>query len=803
MDTTRIEAILRSACAVLDFDIGELWCAKKSSSSPRSQTNFSFLQLHTSPTYEDKYSLLIHPNSKDNHDKDEDTHVFSPILCRGVCDGGQIVWANTRLSAGLTGKSEMPLNTAVGIPLCSIDNDLYIIVLFSVKSLFMNPNAIEFLSTLSRAVYAGETSGFLPTSTLLPVKPANAELFVGIWDMMEFVKKYSSEIAFHLLPIDRLETFFAYQEASVFKDLYFSKQNSTERLKDDSKERSDSICSQGWAAINSEIMDSQSSQGWGIINEPIDNPASAQKSSSKGSLHEKFFLKQEQQEYTQSFQLERKQESENHQQEQQQQYKSDNNMYPSGPQENTQSYRFFENHQQQEQQQQHIPDNNIYPNGPIDVRKSYKKEQSRFHEFMVSMLEMTYFDSAELWLLSDQTNELYVVAALHRHKLMQTWISQSEDLRFKKGIDMPGYIWEMGRPHWDEKFNTHDVNDPAHPRARTAAELNIRTAFGVPLPGPICVSGVLVLYSMKEINVSPTMIDFVLRASQLLSAIALDPTTLTYFDIESIIFAPQPKLLDWYSTSSNVTSLQVYNNNQTLDTNLKVNFMGSLSNFVWGRKNEDGRHCKRNLLDNNQIPVPKRRKDDYDELERRSVDSLLYLANNIHEEKKKKLTKSNSRDTLETLAKQLANEINASNEISLCSQTSNTKRNTYAGSRKCQFEGCTKCAQGNTFFCISHGGGRRCTYAGCTRAARDKFFCAGHGGGSRCQIQDCSKAAVGGSHLCTAHGGGKRCQVEGCTKSSQSNTMLCVRHGGGRKCAFEGCSKVARGKTDTCAAHSR
>jgi ribosomal protein S3 len=42
--------------------------------------------------------------------------------------------------------------------------------------------------------------------------------------MMDFVKKYSSEIAFHLLPIDRLETFFAYQEASVFKDLLFAKQ---------------------------------------------------------------------------------------------------------------------------------------------------------------------------------------------------------------------------------------------------------------------------------------------------------------------------------------------------------------------------------------------------------------------------------------------------------------------------------------------------------------------------------------------------------------------------------------------------
>lgn len=370
---------------------------------------------------------------------------------------------------------------------------------------------------------------------------------------------------------------------------------------------------------------------------------------------------------------------------------------------------------------------------------------------------------------------------------------------------MPGYIWEMGRPHWDQKFNTHDVNDPAHPRARTAAELNIKTAFGVPLPGPVGVSGVLVFYSMKEVEVSPTMIDFVLRASQLLSAISLEPSTLTYFDIETIVFAPQPKLLDWYSTSNN-SSLQVYNNNQTFDNNLTVNFMGSLSNFVWGRKNDGSGqiNTKRRSADINQITLPKRRKDEYDELEQRSVDSLLHLATNIQEEKKKKPIKSIGGGSLETLVKEVANEMKESeNEMTICSPVTTSKRNSYTGSRKCQFEGCSKCAQGNTYFCISHGGGRRCTYAGCTRAARDKFFCAGHGGGSRCQIQDCSKAAVGGSTLCTAHGGGKRCQVEGCTKSSQSNTMLCVRHGGGRKCVVEGCIKVARGKTDTCAGHSK
>eukprot|EP00981_Chlorochromonas_danica_P013123 scaffold5893_cov178-Ochromonas_danica.AAC.5 len=125
----------------------------------------------------------------------------------------------------------------------------------------------------------------------------------------------------------------------------------------------------------------------------------------------------------------------------------------------------------------------------------------------------------------------------------------------------------------------------------------------------------------------------------------------------------------------------------------------------------------------------------------------------------------------------------------------------HRSTRRCQKEGCNKCAQGATKFCIAHGGGRRCTFPGCFKGARDKFFCAAHGGGKRCTQEGCSKSAVGGSNLCTAHGGGKRCQYPGCTKSSQSNTMYCVRHGGGRSCMFQGCTKVARGKTDFCAAH--
>jgi len=115
---------------------------------------------------------------------------------------------------------------------------------------------------------------------------------------------------------------------------------------------------------------------------------------------------------------------------------------------------------------------------------------------------------------------------------------------------------------------------------------------------------------------------------------------------------------------------------------------------------------------------------------------------------------------------------------------------THRGTRRCQKDGCGKCAQGATKYCIAHGGGRRCTYPGCFKGARDKLFCAAHGGGKRCTFESCTKSAVGGSLLCTAHGGGKRCKFEGCNKSSQSSTDYCVKHGGGRSCMFKGCNKV-------------
>lgn len=216
MNALRVEAYLRSACSVLQFDIGELWTVRE---NPGQAPSLHFIQLYTNPTYEDFHKILIRPQ-KVPDGQDADRHQFSPIICRGVCDGGQIVWATTKLSKGLIGRNDLPLNTAVGMPICSVGMDLCILVLFAVKPIQMTANAVEFLTCISRAATEKGKSGFLPSSISSMVTYAKTEQFVGVWDMLELLAAYINDVDFRLLPIDNLQDFFDHQEQCSVLDLF-------------------------------------------------------------------------------------------------------------------------------------------------------------------------------------------------------------------------------------------------------------------------------------------------------------------------------------------------------------------------------------------------------------------------------------------------------------------------------------------------------------------------------------------------------------------------------------------------------
>lgn len=127
---------------------------------------------------------------------------------------------------------------------------------------------------------------------------------------------------------------------------------------------------------------------------------------------------------------------------------------------------------------------------------------------------------------------------------------------------------------------------------------------------------------------------------------------------------------------------------------------------------------------------------------------------------------------------------------------------TSSGSPKiCRIQGCDEQAVARRPYCIKHSGNRLCEQAGCGKCAQGSTrFCIAHGGGRRCTYPGCDKGARD-KFFCAAHGGGKRCSYDGCSKSAVGGSNLCTAHGGGRRCCIEGCDKSAQSSTKYCVKH--
>lgn len=72
-------------------------------------------------------------------------------------------------------------------------------------------------------------------------------------------------------------------------------------------------------------------------------------------------------------------------------------------------------------------------------------------------------------------------------------------------------------------------------------------------------------------------------------------------------------------------------------------------------------------------------------------------------------------------------------------------------------------------------GAKRCSVDDCGKIAVSKGLCRGHGGGRRCQFTGCTKCAQSRSPYCWAHGGGKRCEAPNCRRSRKTK-HYCVDH---------------------------
>eukprot|EP00934_Nitzschia_sp_Nitz4_P008747 Nitzschia sp. Nitz4//scaffold102_size76354//42544//46142//NITZ4_005635-RA/size76354-processed-gene-0.41-mRNA-1//-1//CDS//3329532258//8737//frame0 len=192
MDIDRVRAYLQVACSGLGFDIGEIWWSTNaegssalaaieeqhdddSSTALSSGKKMRFVQLYTSRSYEDRRSQLVTPaddedspnsfgeNAEQVVPQKGKKHVLSPLLVDAISKTAQVVWAHTKKQEGLLGRSDMRLQTAVGMPV-AVDGsgNMCVVVMFSPKNIQSTDDAMEYLQSISRSATSSSIPSLLP-----------------------------------------------------------------------------------------------------------------------------------------------------------------------------------------------------------------------------------------------------------------------------------------------------------------------------------------------------------------------------------------------------------------------------------------------------------------------------------------------------------------------------------------------------------------------------------------------------------------------------------------------------------------
>jgi hypothetical protein len=135
-----------------------------------------FVQLYTSKSYEDRRNMLVKPadeeenyNSMVNGSRNEDNnsdlekHVLSPLLVDAISRTAQVVWSHTRKQEGLLGRSDIRLQTAVGMPVAVDGNgNMCVVVMFSPNNIQSTDDAMEYLQSISRSATSSSIPSLLP-----------------------------------------------------------------------------------------------------------------------------------------------------------------------------------------------------------------------------------------------------------------------------------------------------------------------------------------------------------------------------------------------------------------------------------------------------------------------------------------------------------------------------------------------------------------------------------------------------------------------------------------------------------------
>ncbi|KAL3822247.1 hypothetical protein ACHAXA_005880 [Cyclostephanos tholiformis] len=158
-----------------------------------------FLQLYTSKAYYDQRSKLVQPHDDEDDarggaDYDDDgggatspskstsrelsvmrpggnvappeldeEHVLSPRIVEAVMRSTQVVWANCQRTEGLLGRSDIRLQTAIGMPVgLDESGNVWVVVMFSPKNVESSTDAIDYLQYISRSAASVSIPCLLP-----------------------------------------------------------------------------------------------------------------------------------------------------------------------------------------------------------------------------------------------------------------------------------------------------------------------------------------------------------------------------------------------------------------------------------------------------------------------------------------------------------------------------------------------------------------------------------------------------------------------------------------------------------------
>ena len=116
------------------------------------------------PTDEEENSnALVTAGSKPKENDSNEKHVLSPLLVDAISKTAQVVWAHTRKQEGLLGRSEMRLQTAVGMPVAvDSDGNMCVVVMFSPNNVQSTDDAMEYLQSISRSATSSSIPSLLP-----------------------------------------------------------------------------------------------------------------------------------------------------------------------------------------------------------------------------------------------------------------------------------------------------------------------------------------------------------------------------------------------------------------------------------------------------------------------------------------------------------------------------------------------------------------------------------------------------------------------------------------------------------------